>query len=114
MDALIFSQLILSALVSSGMYALMSLGLTLMYGVLKVVNLSHGQFYMLGAFVAYWCLTLFNLDPIISIIVAATFGFILGIIVEEVIIRSLRRSAREEWVMNSFVMILGLSIIMQN
>ena len=49
-------------------YSLIALGLSLIYGVMDVVNFAHGEFLMLGMFLAYWFSVLFRLDPLISIV----------------------------------------------
>ena len=72
-------QVLIVGILTGGVYALMAAGLTLIFGVMKVINIAHGAFLVLSAYIAYWLFTLFNIDPFFSIIVSVPFFFIIGI-----------------------------------
>jgi len=72
-------QVIIVGILTGGVYALMAAGLTLIFGVMKVINIAHGAFLVLSAYIAYWLFTLYNIDPFFSIIVSVPFFFIIGI-----------------------------------
>jgi len=114
MDLESISGLLLTALMRGSLYALMALGLSLVFGVMNIPQFAHGEFYMLGAYVAYFTFHSVHLDPILTIIAAALAGFLAGAIVERMIILPLYRRSREEWVMNSFLLTVGISFVMQN
>ena len=106
----IYLQLIVSGILSGGIYALVSVGLTLILGVMNVTNFAHGEFLMLSLYIVYWLVQLFNMNPYLSIIITVPLMFILGIITENIIIRpTIGRPA----FIHTFVT-LGLSIILQN
>lgn len=73
-------QVILVGLLTGGVYALMAAGLTLIFGVMRVINIAHGAFLVLSAYTAYWLFTLFGLEPFLSIIVSVPAFLIIGII----------------------------------
>jgi len=73
----VLQQLVNSLLIGS-VYSLVAIGLTLIWGVMNIVNFAHGEFLMLGMFIAFWCYTLLHLDPIFSIPICAAILFILG------------------------------------
>ena len=56
-------QLLVSTVLLGGIYALIAVGLTLIFGVMRVVNFAHGEFLMLGMYLAFWAFTLVHLDP---------------------------------------------------
>ena len=62
-------QSLLNGLLVGGVYSLMAMGLTLIFGVMKVVNFAHGSLIMLGMYVAYWSVVLLHVDPYVSILI---------------------------------------------
>ncbi|MBA7610560.1 High-affinity branched-chain amino acid transport system permease protein LivH [subsurface metagenome] len=116
-----------NAVVSGGMWALLAVGLALILGVMNIPNFSHGESFMVGAYVAYFVFSplykynlvsgskfLFIVGPFIGFIAAALAGFILGIIIERLIFSPLRKRTRERWVMNAFLLTVGISFILTN
>ncbi len=73
-----FSGDLINGIILGAVYGLMTMGLSLIFGVLKVVNVGHGAFIMVGAFIAYWMFTLFGLPPLLSAILALIVGIALG------------------------------------
>ena len=59
----IFMQTIVNGLLTGSIYSLVAIGLTLIYGVMLILNFAHGEFLMLGMYVAFWSFTLLGLDP---------------------------------------------------
>lgn len=74
-------QILILGLTLGGVYALMASGLTLIFGVMGIVNLAHAAFMMIAAFVAYFAFQLFHLDPILSIVITMPVMFVVGIVV---------------------------------
>lgn len=74
------SNLFYGALLGS-VYGVATMGLSLIFGVLRIVNVGHGAFIMLGAFTAFWMFTLYSFIPILSIPIALIFGLALGFII---------------------------------
>ena len=66
MTAVDFANLLVAAVLLAGIYAVMSVGMTVIYGVMKIVNLAHAGFMMLGAYFAFELFERFHLDPILA------------------------------------------------
>ena len=64
-----------------GVFALMASGLTLVFGVMRIVNIAHAALMILAAYIAYYAFTLYSLDPILSIFITMPVMFLLGILV---------------------------------
>jgi branched-subunit amino acid ABC-type transport system permease component len=73
MTAADFLNLLISALLLGGVYAAMSVGMTVIYGVMKIVNLAHAGFLMLGAYFVYELFERFAIDPLLGVILAFPF-----------------------------------------
>ena len=81
---------IVNGLVIGGIYSLMAVGLSLIFGIMDLVNFAHGEFFMIGAYCGYFIATSFGLDPISSAFGAMAIGFALGVLVEKLCIYPLR------------------------
>ena len=80
-------QAIISGLLMGFVYALIAVGLSLIFGLMEIVNFAHGEFLMLGMFTAFWFWSLFGLDPLLSLPISAGLLFLLGIVTHYGIIR---------------------------
>ena len=67
----VIPQLLASTILLGGIYALIAVGLTLIFGVMRVVNFAHGEFLMLGMYLAFWSFTLLGLDPYVTLVLGA-------------------------------------------
>ena len=76
-----YVQIIILGLALGGVYALMASGLTLIFGVMGIVNLAHSAFMIIGAFIAFYAFTLLGIDPILSIVITMPAMFVLGLVV---------------------------------
>jgi branched-chain amino acid transport system permease protein len=113
-DPAILSELVFQGLVRGAMYALMGIGLSLIFGILGVVNFAHGEFFMLGTYAMYFVSALLGL-PFLAGVAAAAIGlFVLGVVVERALIEPLRQRAGRDWLLDSFVLTIGLMVILQN
>ena len=74
-------QVVILGAALGGVYALMASGLTLIFGVMRIVNIAHAAFMMLGAYLAFWVFTRFQIDPIVSIVIVMPVLFVLGMAV---------------------------------
>ncbi len=83
----IIIQAIISGLLMGFVYALIAVGLSLIFGLMEIVNFAHGEFMMLGMFTAFWFWSLFGLDPLVSLPICAALLFLLGIVTHYGIIR---------------------------
>jgi branched-chain amino acid transport system permease protein len=105
-----FGQLVLSGIFIGGIYALMSMGLTLIFGVLRIVNFAHGEFLMLGMYGAWAITKLLELNPYIAAIAVVPAMFLFGAIVHQLIVRP---GLDKPHLVVVFAT-MGLSIFMQN
>lgn len=87
-------QIVILGLALGGVYALMASGLTLIFGVMRIVNLAHPIMIITGAFVSYWLFKLYGLDPIVSMPIAAIVLFCIAIIVYKLIFEREAASAK--------------------
>ncbi len=105
-----FLQIIINGLLLGGLYALLAVGLTLIFGVLRVVNFAHAEFMMLGMYGAFWLWRLFGFDPYLSALIVVPIIFLFGMLTGRLIIQ---RTIGAPDVMVVFAT-LGLSILLQN
>jgi branched-chain amino acid transport system permease protein len=80
-------QVLLDGLLNGLLYALVAAGLCLIWGVMDVINFAHGEYLMAAMYVSYWLGFLAKIDPLVSIVAAAAFIFILGALTYKLIIR---------------------------
>ena len=117
LDTLLSGQLLFSALVTGALYALVALGLNLVYGTMRMLNVAHGDIVMLGAYGAFWAFTLLGVSPLLVAPVVAAAGALVGIALYRGVFRRLLatgagNAGRLEG--NSLLLFFGLSIIVQN
>jgi len=115
--SLIFSgQLLASVLVLASLYALVAIGLNLVYGTMRLLNVAHGELVMLGGYVAYWGFAGWGISPLVSTLIATAAGAAAGALIYITVIRRLFRSARllARVESNSLLVFFGLSIVIQN
>lgn len=111
----IFLQLVVFGLVAGGLYALAASGLSLIYGVMQILNIAHGEFLMLGAYVMFWLFTLAGVSPLISIGVTAPLSFVLGLLIFKVVVAPLERAGSRHLVERStLIAFFGILIVLQN
>src|SRR5271157_6076957 len=79
-------SVVLSGLMLGGVYALISSGLNMIYGVMKIINFAQGEFVMLGMYMTYWLNFAWKLDPFLTLFITAPAGFALGVAVQRLII----------------------------
>lgn len=73
-------QVLIVGLLTGGVYALLAAGLTLVFGVMRVINLAHGAFLVFSAYLSYWLFTNYALDPFLSVIITVPLLFIVGMV----------------------------------
>lgn len=103
-------------LLLGGLYALVAVGLNLQYGLMRVLNVAHGEFLMLGGYLTYLLHVGAGVDPLLSIVVSAPLVFAGGVAVHALLYRRLLRQerTREELEANSLLISFGLLFIVQN
>src|SRR5258706_1944016 len=81
------AQAVINGLLIGGIYALVSIGVTLIFGVVKIVNFAQGEFVMLGMYISYGLATHLGLDPVASLVVSMPALFLAGMVLQRVLIR---------------------------
>ena len=92
----LFIQACLLGILTGGVYALMASGLTLAFGVMKVINVAQGALIILGAYLSYTLFTRLHIDPFVGILIITPLSFALGVTLQLAFIRPLRADEREE------------------
>ena len=110
MDWSFFAQLLLNGLVMGVIYALVAMGLSLIFGVLEIVNFAHGEFYMLGSMLAYFLTAQWGFDYWATILVVTVVGVAVGYVLFEGLLLALRGETFER----SILLTMGLSMVLQN
>lgn len=108
-------DILLSGLVLGGMYALIAMGLTLQYGVARIMNLSYGEFLVAAAFVAYWMFSSLAISPLIGLIVIIPLAFVANWVVYQVLLIPLvkRAKSRDMLEVDSILATFGLLFVVQ-
>jgi len=105
-----FLQVLIDGILSGLLYALVAAGLSLMWGVMNVINFAHGEFLMVAMYICYWIGAILGIDPLFSWVAAGIFLFILGCLTYKVIIKnSLGKAA-----MAPLLATFGLSMLLKN
>jgi branched-chain amino acid transport system permease protein len=103
-------QQILNGLLIGFMYALIAIGLTLIWGVMNIVNFAHGDFLMLGMFSSFWLYTLYGIDPLFSIPLCTVLLFVIGVLIYRFIVSKVMSGP----MLAQLVVTFGISIFISN
>jgi branched-chain amino acid transport system permease protein len=93
-----------------GVYSLTAIGLTLIFGVMRIINFAHGSFMMLGMFTTYWLFILLGIHPYLSLLISIPVLFVLGILVERFLIAQVLNAPEY----NQLLLTLGISLFIEN
>ncbi len=103
-------QALISGILVGGVYALMGIGLTIIFGVMRVINFAHGDLMMVGMYLTYFLFTLVGIDPFVSIVIVIPLMFIFGGILQKVFVNRILGSLPQ----NQILLTIGLGLIMSN
>jgi branched-chain amino acid transport system permease protein len=119
--------ILVNTVITGGMWALMAIGLALLFSVMNIAGFAHGEYFMAGSLTAYFVFLpisnytlehpesfLAYVGPLIAIFAGLIMCAVLGIITERLVFKQLRIRNREGWLLNCFLITLGISVIMQN
>ena len=109
-------DVVIAGLLMGGIYALIAMGLSLQYGVARVLNIAHGEFIMLGAFITWSLFTMLGINPLVSLAISSPIVFIIGFILYRTLFTSLRTSSPSPAAFegSSMLACFGLLFIIQN
>ena len=113
--------------VTGGMWSLVAIGVTLIFGVMNISNFAHGEYFMVGSLTAYAIITplnahlqhhpnpwLLTVAPLIAIAGATLVGALFGLITDRLIFNQLRKRSKGNWLLNCFLVTIGISVILSN
>jgi branched-chain amino acid transport system permease protein len=83
----IVAQAVVNGLLIGGIYALVSIGVSLIFGVVKIVNFAQGEFVMIGMYISFYLATVWGIDPLVSLLVSMPVLFVVGMALQHVLIR---------------------------
>lgn len=106
----VFLQSLTSGILIGGVYALIGIGLSIIFGVMKVINFAHGDILMLGMYLAYGLFTIIGLDPFVSLIAVLPLMFMFGALLQKVVINRVLNALPQ----NQILLTIGLGLIMSN
>jgi branched-chain amino acid transport system permease protein len=109
-------DIVIGGLITGGIYALIAVGLSLQYGVGRVLNISHGEFIMIGAFTTLSLYTVFGLSPLVSLVICGPVLFAIGFMVHRTLFQYLRGASESigAFADSSLLASFGLLFIIQN
>lgn len=90
------------------------MGLALVFGVLKMLNIAHGELVMLGGYVSFWVFDTLGIDPFVSLAIVIPVLFALGLMLDRAVYRHIVRLVGEEKIKNSLLVSFGLTLVLQN
>ena len=116
MSASLLFDILVTGLITGGIYALVALGLNLQYGLMRVLNVAHGEFLMLGAYVTYSLHTGWGANPLLTILVTGPAAFVAGLVLHRLLYARVlaQAEAREAIESRSLLLSFGLLFVLQN
>ena len=103
-------QYLINGILLGGIYALLGVGMTMMFGIVKLTNLAHGEFIIMGAFASTMLAQWLGVDPIVTLIITVPLMFLIGVVLQTVLINRVMLQGSEPALLVTF----GLSIIIQD
>lgn len=110
MDLNMFFQHLANGISLGGLYALIAIGYTMVYGILRLINFAHGDLFMMSAYMAFYGVALFTLPWYVSFALTVPLAAILGMVVERVAYRPLRDAPR----ISALISAIGVSLLLEN
>lgn len=106
----LFIQQAINGLTIGSIYALVALGYTMVYGIIRLINFAHGEVYMLGAYATFVGIKFLHMPFLVALIFAVVFCAFMGYLIERIAYRPLRKSSR----ISALISAIGVSILIQN
>ncbi|HYA87376.1 MAG TPA: branched-chain amino acid ABC transporter permease [Nitrospirota bacterium] len=106
----IFLQSLISGILIGGVYALIGIGLTIIFGVMRIINFAHGDLLMLGMYATYFLFSLLHIDPFVSIVIIIPLMFLFGAFLQTVFINRALNALPQ----NQILLTIGMGLVMSN
>lgn len=110
MDMNLLVQVAINGLLTGGVFAIIAIGLTLIFGVLEIVNFAHGEFVMLGMYASYFLYIFLGIDPYLSLLIVMPVFFFFGILIQKSLIERVMKARFHIQIL----LTLGLMLFLQN
>ncbi len=110
MSGVMLAQITANGLSLAGLYALVAVGLTLVFGVMRILNFAHGEFVMIGAYLAYWLFALWGVDPLLSFALVLGLMALLGALVQVTLVSRVLAAPH----LNQILLTFGIAVTLQN
>jgi len=107
---IVFVQSLLSGVLVGGVYALIGIGLTIIFGVMRIINFAHGDLLMVGMYLTYFIFTILGIDPFLSIAISIPIMFLFGAFLQKVFINRVLNALPQ----NQILLTIGLGLVMSN
>jgi len=109
-----FAQSLVFGVLVGALYGLAAAGLSLVFGVMKVLNVAHGDLLMLGGYGSFWLFSLYGIDPFVSLLIVGPVLFVIGVALHLGLFSRLMRFDEETKINNSLLIAFGLALVLQN
>ena len=106
----VFLQSVLSGILVGGIYALIGIGLTIIFGVMRIINFAHGELMMLGMYLTWMLFAFLHVDPFLSIVIVAPVMFLWGAFLQKALINRVLNALPQ----NQILLTIGLGLVMSN
>ncbi len=108
------AQNLIFGILLGALYGLGAVGIAMVFGVTKFLNVAHGELLMLGGYATFWLFSLFNIDPFLALPLTIVFLLLIGAVLYKLLFSRMVKLAEEEKIKNTMLIGFGLTLILQN